>query len=59
VESPIQWVVIFRFAVWTELKARHSCERAIIGDVLYDGVTGTAVGAIDERVAISPVIGVE
>ena len=57
-EAAVSWVCVLRCAGSAHGKARHGGGGAIVGDVLNDGVARAAVGAVGERVAVAPVVGV-
>ena len=52
-------VVIFPFAVRAHGEAPHGGQRPIVGHVPHDGEARAAVGAVDEGVAVSPVLRVQ
>jgi hypothetical protein len=56
VETPVGRIVVFPGAVLAHRERRHRGERPVIGHVAHDGETGTAVGAVDERIA-EPAVG--
>ena len=58
-ESSVRRVFVFAFAIGTQLKSRHCCERTVVGNVLNDREAWSAVGAVDEGIAIASIIWVE
>jgi hypothetical protein len=59
VKSTVQRVLVFLQALRTHPEGFHGRLGPVIGNVLDDGEPGTAMGAIDERVAVSPVFRIE
>ena len=59
VETPVEWVIIFRLAGWTHGEDTHGGFVAIIGDILHNGEAGATVGAVDEGVAVAAVVWIE
>jgi len=55
VKAAVSRVVIFRGAVGAECKARHAGVGTVVWDGLDDSKARTAVGAVDERVAVPPI----
>src|SRR5579872_950056 len=55
VEASVSGIVILSFAGRAHLKLGHRRELAVVGDVPNDGVARTAVGAVGEWVAVTPV----
>ena len=55
VKAAIRRVVILRLTRRTHGKNRHRSAWPVIGDVAHDGEARPAVGAVDERIAVSPV----
>ena len=52
-------VVVLALAARTEREAGHGGVRPVVGGACDDGVAGTAVGAVDERIAVTPVVRLE
>jgi hypothetical protein len=48
--------MIFPGALGTQGKGRHGGFVPVIGDILYDRVTGTAIGAVDKGIMITAVL---
>jgi len=59
VESPVLWIVVFVPTLFTHPEMFHGCVRSIIGDVINNGISGTAVGAVDERILMATVTRVQ
>jgi len=57
-ESAIGGILVLGFAEFAHAKARHRRERPVVGDVLDDGVTRTAVGAIRKRIPVTSIGGI-
>jgi hypothetical protein len=57
-KPPIGKVHVFFLAEAAERKLSHSCVFSVIGQPLYDGKAGSAVGAGDEEVVEAGVGGV-
>ena len=55
VKPAVHGIIIFSLALGTHLKVSHGGFGPVIGDIIDDGVTGTAVGAVNKRVLITPV----
>jgi hypothetical protein len=58
-ETPIGGVMEFARAIAAHLKMAHGRALAIVGNILDDGKSGTAIGAVDERIAIAPIRRIE
>ena len=58
-KTPIGGVIILGLACRAHFKISHGGFGPIIGDIINDRVTGPTVGAIDKRIAIAPVAGVQ
>jgi len=58
-EAPVGRVPVFLPAAVAETELSHGCQGAIIGNTGDDRVTRAAIGAIDERVPVAAVAGVE
>jgi hypothetical protein len=58
-EAAVGWIVVFGLTRRAHAEFPHGGTRAVIGDVLYDGETGAAVGAIGEGVTIPAVLGIK
>src|SRR5215469_17196132 len=56
VEAPVPEVIVLRLAGKTHAKGRHRSEPAVIGNTLGDGEAGAAIGAVDEWIAVAPVV---
>ncbi|OPZ61005.1 MAG: hypothetical protein BWY87_00100 [Deltaproteobacteria bacterium ADurb.Bin510] len=59
VEAPVGRVGVFAGAVVAELETSHRGARAVVGQVGHDRQARAAVGAVDEGVAVAPVLGIE
>src|SRR5262245_37867786 len=59
VKAAIGRVMKFPRAVAAHFKGRHGGSLAIIGNVLDDGESRTTVGAVNKRIAISPIRWIE
>ena len=55
VKATVQRVVILLLAPGTHPEAAHRGLGSVIGDILNNGKAGTTVGAVGERVAVTPV----
>ena len=55
-ETPIQRIVILALTQLAHMEFAHSRVAAVIWYIIDDGETRTAVGAIGERVAVTPII---
>jgi hypothetical protein len=58
-EASVKRVVIFGLAIRAKRKGRHCSLWAVIGDVFDDREARTAIGAVDERITITPIVGVK
>ncbi len=58
VEAAIHRVFVLGPALWTQLEAGHRRIRAVVGQGANQGIPGPALGAVDKRVAETPVLGV-
>ena len=58
-EAPVCRILVLRLAVAAHRELVHGSLRTVVGDVLNDGEAWPAVGAVDERIAVAPVLGVE
>ena len=58
-EAPVQWVVVFPLAFRAHRELRHRGLRPVIGNSSCDGEARPAVGAIQKRIAVAPVPGVQ
>ena len=47
--------MVLPLALRTHGEAAHGSLGAIVGHVGYDGESGSAVGAVDERISVAPV----
>ena len=59
VKTAIDRIVVLRLAFGAHLEGSHRRLRPVVGDVPDDGEAGAAVGAIDEGIAVAPVVRVE
>ena len=58
-ETPVRRIFVLGAAVSAERKSAHRGLGAVVGDIQNDGEARSAVGAVDERVAITAVGGIE
>lgn len=58
-KAAVKRIVVFGLAGGTHGKVSHGGQGAVVGDVADDGVARPAVGAVGERVVVTPVGGVE
>src|SRR4030095_13474350 len=58
-KAAIGRVVEFALAVVTHFKTGHGRALAIVGNVLDNGKSRTAIGAVNKRIAIAPIRGIE
>ena len=58
-KTPVQGIVILRLASGTHWEDTHGCLVAVIGNILDDCEARTTIGAVNERMTITPVYGVE
>ena len=58
-KAPIGGIIILGLACRAHFKMPHRSFGPIIRNIVNDGVTGSAVGAIDKRIAIAPVAGLQ
>src|SRR5512139_1829247 len=58
-KAPIRGVLILATAVITHGEAVHRGKRPVIGSAADDGVARTTVGAVDKRVEIAAILGIE
>ena len=59
VKAPAGGIVVFALAVRALAERAHGGVRAVVGQALDEGVTRAALRAVDERIAMTPVGGVE
>jgi len=59
VKASVQRVVILLLAVMAHAEMAHGGVRPVIGDVSNDGETWATVSAVDERVSIAAVFGIQ
>ena len=59
VKTPVEWVGILRGAGGAHGKTIHRGGRSVIGQRANDGKARSAIGAVDKRVVIAPIGGVE
>ena len=57
-KTPIRWVLVLFFAEATERKLFHGGVFSVVGQAFDDGESGSAVGASDEEVFETGVVGV-
>ena len=57
-ETPVKGIFVFRLTLGAHLENLHSGQRAVIGDVFYDGEAGPAVGTVGKGVAVTAVINI-
>ena len=50
-KTPVFRIIVFMLALGTHGKIPHGCFGAIIGDIINNGISRAAVGAIDKRIA--------
>ena len=58
-KSPVGRVVVLGLAGSTHFKIPHGGLGAIIGDIIDDGIARPAIGAIDKRIQIAAISGIE
>ena len=58
-KAAIGRVMEFARAIAAHLKMSHSRALAIVGNVLDDGKSGTAIRAVDKRITVAAVAGIE
>ena len=58
-KAAIGGIVVLRLAGWAHFEARHRGLRAVVGDAARDGEARSAVGAVEERIAVAAVGGIE
>ena len=58
-ETAIQRVFVLLATGWAEGEVGHGREGTVVGQGADDRETGAAVGAIDQRVAVAPIVRVE
>jgi hypothetical protein len=58
-KAPVGGVIIFRLALPAHLKVLHGRLGPVIGDVIDNGISGTAIGAVYKGVAMPPISGIE
>ncbi len=56
VETSVRWVVVLGLAAVAHQERGHGRERPVVRGLSGDGETGPTIGAVDERVAIAPVL---
>jgi hypothetical protein len=54
-ESPVSGVIVFGLTLAAHPENLHGGMRPVIGNVVDDGVSRTAVRAVDERVVITTI----
>ena len=59
VKSSVSGIIVFRLAGITHLKMSHGGLGAVIGDVIDDGVTRAAVGAVNKWIQIASILGIK
>ena len=58
-EASVKRVTIFSLAEGAQVKSFHRCQRSVIGGFFDQGKARAAVGAVDKRIQITPVIRVK
>jgi hypothetical protein len=58
-KAPIDWVMEFARAIGAHFKNRHGRALAIIGNIFDDSKSGTAIGAVNKRITVAAVAGIE
>ena len=58
-KAPVGGLIILGLAGGAHCKMPHGRFGPIIGNIVNDGVTGSAVGAVDKRIVIAPVAGIQ
>src|SRR4030095_7091064 len=58
-KTAVRWIVILRATCRAHDQTRHGRERAVVRNVLDDRVPRSAIGAVDERIKISTVGGIQ
>src|SRR3990170_5281038 len=58
-KSPVPWIMIFPEAFGTHHEACHGSVRTVVGNGPRYGISGAAVRAVDEGIAVSPVVGIK
>ena len=59
VEAPIARIVVLGAAALAHREPRHRRQRPVVGDAPHDREARPAVGAVDERIAVAAIAGVE
>lgn len=59
VETAIAGIVVFLLTVIAEGKPLHGGEGAIVGKGFDDAITGAAMGAVNEGIAVAAIVGVK
>ena len=52
--TPVNWIAVFALAVGAQFKVGHSRIGPVVRQIVDEGITRTALGAIDEGVAVAP-----
>ena len=58
-ETAIRWILIFSLAIRAKRKPCHRCEGTVVRHLPNDRESGSTIRAIDERVAVPAVGGIE
>jgi len=58
VETSVQRVIILRLAAPAHGKNIHGSFGSVIGDILDDGIPGTAIGTVDKRIGKSSIFNI-
>jgi len=58
-EAAVVGVLILCLASGTHVESPHGGLRSIVGDILDDGETRAAVGAVGEGVSVAAIVGIE
>ncbi len=58
-EAPIEWILVLRLAGRAHWEDAHGRLITIIRDILNDRKARTTIGAVDERIAVAPIPGIE
>ena len=55
-KSPVIRIVVFVLTFFTHLEMFHGCVLAIIGNVINNGISGTTVCTVNERIFVASII---
>ena len=58
-ETPVEGIIVLTLALRAHLEISHGRPGTVIRDALDDRETGATVGAVSERIAVTPVGGIE